>query len=148
VERDDIAIGLHTGGRQSYLEDHDYDTQGNLNGWVDQAGNPTPIRRSGVFNSLSTGRRTVSVGGTRVADNGPQNLSRFARYSPQRPDPGPARAQRPDVKLMPETLAACDDNPALWGVRATGSLSGSTVRLAGTSSSAPKEARRLLNSLG
>ena len=52
------------------------------------------------------------------------------------------------MKLVPETLAACDDNPALWGVRATGSLSGSTVRLAGTSSSAPKEARRLLNSLG
>lgn len=147
VERDDIAIGLHTGGRQSYLEDKLYDTQGNLNGWVDQPGNPTPIRRSGVFNSLSTGRRTVSVGGTRVADNGPQNLSRFARYSPQRPDPGPARAQRPDVKLVPETLAACDENPALWGVRSTGSLSGSSVRLAGTSSSAPKEARRLLNGL-
>lgn len=148
VERDDVALGVSTGARQSYLEDRHYDTLGNLNGWVDQPGNPTAIRRSGVFNSLSTGQRTISVGGTRVADSGPQELARFARYSPQRPDPGPARPQRPGVKITPETLAACDSNTALWGVRGVGSLSGSTVRLAGTSSSAPKEARRLLNDLG
>jgi len=51
------------------------------------------------------------------------------------------------VRNAPQTLAPCDDNTALWGVRSTGSLSGSTVRLAGTSSSAPREARRRLNAL-
>ncbi|MGC4393961.1 hypothetical protein [Hydrogenophaga sp. T2] len=148
VERDDVALGMNTGARQSYFEDRHYDTQGNLGGWIDHAGNPTPIRRSGVFNSLSTGQRTVSAGGTRATDSGPERLSRFARYSPQKPSPDPQRPQRPGVKPAPDTLAPSDSNTALWGLRSTGSLSGSTVRLAGTSSSAPQVARRLLNALG
>ncbi|MBX3609807.1 MAG: hypothetical protein KF871_07900 [Hydrogenophaga sp.] len=147
VERDDVALGVNTGAKQSFFEDRSYDTLGNLNGWVDHASNPTPIRRSGTFNSLSTGQATVSVGGTRATDDGPQALARFARYSPQRPDPDPTRPQRPGVKLVPETLAPSDDNPALWGVRSTGTLSASSARLAGTSSSAPQEARRRLNAL-
>lgn len=145
VERDDIALGMNTGARQSYFEDRHYDTQGNLDGWVDRPGNPTPIRRSGSFNSLATGPGTVSVGGTRAADTGPQPLARFARYSPRKPDPDAARPQRRGVKKVPDTLAPSDDNPALWGLRSTGSLSGSTARLVGTSAAAPQEARRLLN---
>ncbi len=147
VERDDVALGVNTGAKQSWLEDRDYDTLGNLDGWTDDPDNPTPIRRSGTFNSLSTGQRTVSVGGTRAANTGSQPLSRFARYSPQRPGVDPTRPQRPGVKWVPDTLAPSDDNPALWGVRSTGSLSGSTARLAGTSSSAPREARRRVNAL-
>jgi hypothetical protein len=147
VERDDVALGVSTGARQSWLEDVHYDTQGNLNGWVDQPDNPTPIRRSGVFNSLSTGRRTIAVGGTRRADSGRAALAHFARYSPQKPEPDAARPQRPGVRNLPQTLAPCDDNTALWGVRSTASLSGGTARLAGTSSSAPREARRRLNAL-
>jgi hypothetical protein len=147
VERDDVALGMNTGAKQSWLEDVHYNTQGNLDGWVDQPGNPTPIRRSGVFNSLSTGRHTIAVGGTRATDSGRAPLAHFARYSPQKPEPDAARAQRPDVRNVPQILAACDDNTALWGVRSTGSLSGGTVRLAGTSSSAPREARRRLNAL-
>lgn len=147
VERDDVALGVNTGARQSWLEDRSYDTQGNLKGWVDQPRNPTPIRRSGVFNSLSTGQRTIAVGGTRRADSGRSALAHFARYSPQKPSPDAGRPQRPGVRNAPQTLAPCDDNTALWGVRSTGSLSGGTVRLAGTSSSAPREARRRLNEL-
>jgi hypothetical protein len=49
------------------------------------------------------------------------------------------------VKKVPDRLAASDDNPALWGVLGAGSLSGSVVRLAGTSSAAPQIARELLN---
>jgi len=148
IERDDVALGVHTGARQSFFEDRAYDTLGNLDGWTDQPGNETAVRRSGVFNSLSTGQHTLSVGGVRAADGGAAPLARFARYSPQKPDPGPARAQRPGVKFVPEALAPSDDNSALWGLRSTGTLSGSTVRLAGTSSSAPQLARRLLNRLG
>lgn len=147
VERDDVATGTRTGARQSRLEDPAYDTAGNLDGWVDQPGNPSPVRRSGTFNGIATGHHTVAVGGTRRADAGPSGLSRFARYSPQRPEPDAARPQRPGVHGAPETLAACDDNTALWGVRSTGSLSGSTVRLVGTSAAAPREARRRLNRL-
>ncbi len=146
VERDDVALGQHTGARQSYFEEARYDTSGNLGSFVDDPGNPTPIRRSGTFNSLSTGQRTISVGGTRrVFDPGLGALSRFARYSPQTPDPDAGRPQRPGVKNVPDTLQPSDDNAALWGVLGAGSLSGSTARLAGTSSAAPQEARARIN---
>ncbi|MDO9436569.1 S8 family serine peptidase [Hydrogenophaga sp.] len=145
IERDDVAIGQNTGARQSTLEDQRYDTSGNIGAFVDHADNPTPIRRSGTFNSLSTGQHTVSVGGTRAQHAAPGG--HFARYSPRRPDPDAGRPQRPGVKKVPETLAPCDDNPALWGVLGAGSLSGSVVRLAGTSTSAPLRAREILNGL-
>lgn len=148
IERDDVALGQHTGARQSYFEDADYDTSGNLGSFQDVPDSPTAIRRSGTFNSLSTGQRTISVGGTRrVLGPGLGALSRFARYSPQKPDPDAGRPQRPGVKKVPDTLQPSDDNAALWGVLGTGSLSGSTARLAGTSSSAPQEARERFNRL-
>ncbi len=142
VERDDVALGQNTGARQSYFEDARYDTSGNIGSFVDHPDNPTPIRRSGTFNSLSTGQHTVSVGGIRRQ---PSLTGEFARYSPRKPDPDAARPQRPGVKKVPDTLAVSDDSPALWGVLGAGSLSGSVVRLAGTSSAAPLEARRLVN---
>ncbi len=142
VERDDVALGQNTGARQSYFEDEHYDSSGNIDSFVDHESNPTPIRRSGTFNSLSTGKKTVSVGGIRRhASPG----AHFALYSPRKPDPDASRPQRPGIKKVPDTLAVSDDNPALWGVLGAGSLSGSVVRLAGTSSAAPLEARRLIN---
>lgn len=138
IERDDVALGVNTGARQSYLEDELYD----VNAYVDSPDNPTPIRRSGTFNSLSTGMRTLSAGGTRrhASPSG-----HFALYSPRRPDPDAGRPQRPYVKKVPDTLYPSDDNPALWGVLGAGSRSGSVVRLAGTSSSSPQLARALIN---
>ncbi|WP_157084989.1 hypothetical protein [Hydrogenophaga palleronii] len=144
IERDDVALGQNTGARQSYLEDPRYDTSGNIESFVDQPGNPTPIRRSGTFNSLSTGQYPVSVGGVRVAAS---PGGHFALYSPRKPDPDAGRPQRPRVKKVPETLQASDDNPALWGLLGPGSLSGSAVRLAGTSSAAPLQARKIFNAL-
>jgi len=142
VERDDVALGQNTGARQSYFEDEWYDTSGNIGSFVDHPDNPTPIRRSGTFNSLSTGQHTVSVGGIR---RHPSLAGEFARYSPRKPDPDAGRPQRPGVTKVPDTLALSDSNPALWGMLGAGSLSGSVVRLAGTSSAAPLEARRLVN---
>lgn len=142
IERDDVAIGQNTGARQSYFEDADYDTSGNLGSFVDHPGNSTRIRRSGTFNSLSTGQNTVSVGGTR-RDASPSG--HFALYSPRKPDPDAGRPERPGVKKVPDTLQPSDDNPTLWGVLGAGSRSGSVIRLAGTSSSSPQLARQRLN---
>ncbi|MCU0925081.1 MAG: hypothetical protein MUF44_03275, partial [Hydrogenophaga sp.] len=144
VERDDVAMGTHTGARQSYLEDACYDTSGGLESFIDDPLNPTPVRRSGTFNSLSTGARTVAVGGIRHAASA---FDPFVRYSPRLPDPDPGRPQRPGVKLLPDRLAVSDDNAVLWGVRGAGSRSGSVVRLTGTSSAAPQVARDLFNRL-
>jgi len=145
IERDDVALGQRTGARQSHFEDRDYDTSGNLHSWVDKLKSRTPIRRSGTFNSLSTGERTVSVGGTRHHADPSSPVGPFALYSPQRPDPAPRRSQRPGVKTVPDRLRPSDDNPALWGQLGAGTLSGSVARLAGTSSSAPQVARELVN---
>ena len=148
IERDDVALGQRTGARQSYFEDAHYDTSGNLGSFEDHPDNPTPIRRSGTFNSLSTGQRTVSVGGTRrVFDPAFGPLSHFARYSPRFPDPDAARPQRPGVKKVPDVMQPSDDNSALWGVQGAATLSGSMARLAGTSSSSPQQARELLDAL-
>lgn len=139
VERDDVVIGTRSGARQSHFEDKWYDTSGNPDSFVDHADNPSPIRRSGNFNSIATGSKTVSVGGIRIT--GP----RWAHYSPQRPDPDAGRRQRPGVVTAPDTEAFSDENPATLGVNAAGTRSGATVRLRGTSDASPQIARRMLN---
>ncbi len=141
VERDDQIIGVQTGARQSRLEDRWYDTSGNPGSFVDCPDNPSPIRRSGNFNSIATGINTVSVGGVRVA--GPT----WALYSPRDPDPDAGRPERPRVVKMPATQAYSDENPALLGLRAAGSRSGGVARLVGTSDAAPQIARKTFNEL-
>jgi hypothetical protein len=141
VERDDVVVGTRSGARQSHFEDKWYDTSGNPDAFVDHPGNPSAIRRSGNFNSIATGQRTVSVGGTRIT--GP----RWAHYSPQKPDPDASRRQRPGVVKVPDAEAFSDENPATPGVSAAGTRSGATVRLRGTSDASPQEARRLLNQM-
>lgn len=137
IERDDVIPGTKSGARQSYFEDTLY----NLDAFVDDPGNPTLIRRSGSFNSIATGKNTVSVGGVRINDG------TWAHYSPQKPDPDQARPQRPEVVKVPRARAASDENPALTGVRAAGTRSGAVVRLRGTSDAAPQEARRIFNAI-
>ncbi|MES2243467.1 MAG: hypothetical protein V4639_11375 [Pseudomonadota bacterium] len=141
VERDDVVIGTRGGARQSHFEDAWYDTSGNPDSFVDHPDNPSLIRRSGSFNSIATGSKTVSVGGTRIT--GP----RWAHYSPQKPDPDAGRVQRPGVIRIPDTQAFSDENPATLGVNAAGTRSGAAVRLMGTSDASPQEARRILNGM-
>lgn len=141
VERDDQIIGVQTGARQSHFEDRWYDTSGNPDSFVDHPDNPSPIRRSGNFNSIATGANTVSVGGVRVA--GPM----WALYSPQTPDPDASRPERPGVVKVPATYAYSDENPALLGLKAAGSRSGGVARLVGTSDAAPQIARKTFNDL-
>lgn len=141
VERDDDILQLGTGARQSYFEDKWYDTSGNPDSFVDHPDNPTPIRRSGNFNSIATGKKTLTVGGIRLSDGS------WARYSPRKPDPDQARPQRPGVVKVPKTQAASDENPALTGVRAAGTRSTAVVRMRGTSDAAPQETRQTLNAM-
>ncbi len=135
VERDDVVVGTRSGARQSHFEDELYDMQA----VIDDPSNPTPIRRSGNFNSIATGQRTVSVGGTRITG------SRWAEYSPQKPDPDAGRPQRPGVVKVPDAHAFSDGNPAALGVNAAGTRSGAVVRLRGTSDASPQVSRQILN---
>lgn len=139
VERDDVVIGTRSGARQSHFEDEWYDTSGNPDAFVDDPSNPSLIRRSGNFNSIATGSKTVSVGGIRITG------SRWAHYSPQKPDPDAARPQRPGMVKIPDAATFSDENPATTGVNAAGTRSSSVVRLRGTSDASPQVARRMLN---
>lgn len=89
--------------------------------------NPWPIRRSGSFNNIATGGKTVSVGGVRITG------SRWARYSPRKPDPDASRSERPGVVKMPTTRASSNENDVLLGLKGAGSRSGGIARLVGTS---------------
>ena len=141
VERDDVVIGTRGGARQSHFEDHFYNTSGDPDQWVDHPGNPSLIRRSGTFNSIGTGARTVSVGGKRISDGS------WAFYSPQKPDPDASRPERPGVVKVPDTHACSDENPILLGLKAAGTRSGGMARLAGTSDAAPQVTRKILNGM-
>lgn len=141
VERDDVVIGTRSGARQSHFEDEWYDTSGNPDSFVDHPDNPSLIRRDGNFNSIATGDKTVSVGGIRITG------SKWAHYSPRKPDPDAARPQRPGVGTVPDAEGFSDENPATLGVKGAGTRSSAVVRLRGTSSASPQEARRLLNGM-
>lgn len=141
VERDDIVSGSHTGARQSHFEDQWYDTSGNPGSFVDHPNNPSPIRRSGSFNSIATGSKTISVGGIRVA--GPK----WAKYSPRKPDPDASRPERPSVVKVPDTQAYSDENSILLGLKAASTRSGGVARLVGTSDAAPQITRKIFNAL-
>ncbi len=126
IERDDEIIGVRTGARQSHFEDIDYDTSGNPDSFVDHPDNPSPIRRSGTFNSIATGARVLTVGGTVISDGN------WTRYSPRKPDPDRERRERPGVIKTPDTSAPSDESRAVIGMGAAGTRSGSWVRLGGT----------------
>jgi hypothetical protein len=146
VERDDVPLGVaSTGARQSYLEDPCYDTEGGLDGFIDQPDNPSLVRRSGTFNDLASGAGTASVGGIRYFASCEDPM---ARYSPRSPDPDAGRPERANVQKVPDRFAVSDDHATLWGVRAAGTRSAAVVRLVGTSMAAPQVARNQLDQLG
>lgn len=150
VERDDQIIGVRTGALQSHFEDPWYDTSGNPDAFIDHPDNPSLIRRSGSFNSIATGSRTVSVGGKRisVSVHGPEvSDPSWARYSPRKPDRDASRPERPDVVKVPDTHAYSDENSILLGLKAASSRSGGVARLVGTSDAAPQVTRRILNAM-
>lgn len=143
IERDDLVNGSRSGARQSHFEDAAYD----IEACIDSPSNPTLIRRSGSFNSIATGDRTLSVGATRMS-HVPAGDPKWARYSPRQPDPDRSRPARPGVVKMPRAEGYGDENPALQGVSAAGTRSGGMVRLRGTSAASPQVTRRWVNSSG
>lgn len=142
VERDDVVGGARTGARQSHFTDDPalpYDEQYDMQAYVDDPARSTPIRRSGTLNSIASGQHTVSAGGVRITDGS------WAHYSPRKPDPDHARPSRPGVVKTPDQAAFSDESPALPGLTAAGTFSGSMARLAGTSDAAPQISRKLLD---
>jgi hypothetical protein len=146
IERDDIVNVPRGELRQSHFEDADYDIEAH----VDSPSNPSLIRRSGSFNSIATGSRTVSVGATRMSHvpGDARSDAKWALYSPRKPDPDRTRPERRGVVKVPRAEGDGDENPILQGVTGAGTRSGGIVRLKGTSAAAPQVTRQLLNASG
>jgi hypothetical protein len=147
IERDDDAAGTRRGSRQSYLDHPEYDRAAIEDGSkVTDYANPVSskciVRREGVYNSIATGKKIVAVGGVRQCD------LQIAEYSPR--DIYTGRRKRPGTpehakQAIEYTLT--EESKTLAGIRVHGSLSGGTVRLAGTSNAAPQIVRDLYNAL-
>lgn len=130
VQRDDTPLGYRRRGRQSYIEDSNYDRFDRLTGApieLDRAQKTkSMMARAGTLNAISTGPRTLAVGGCRRQDGC------SARYSSLG-----AAANRP----CPTVAAVSDDSLVRHGVLAAGARSGSTTAMNGTSVAAPQLTR-------
>jgi len=88
------------------------------------------IRRTGTLNGMATGTATWTAAGYVNSSGAP------ARYSSAGPTLDPS-------VLKPDFACVTDRSPACAGLRATGSRTGTTAVLVGTSTAAPQLARRL-----
>jgi hypothetical protein len=154
IERNDVAMGLFTGAKQSHFEDERY----NLGESIDDAivqrpsapfeqGNQSSVRRTGTLNHLASGADATnvhSVGGLVIypTGRGPNEVIPSS-YSPRWDD---ANDHRVVLRTKaPTTMMPSDDSVALLGLRAAGSRSGAVVRLVGTSSAVPLAVRQMVS---
>lgn len=91
----------------------------------------------GSLSSLATGKNTFVVGAA-DATTGTMTL-----YTSRGAAPGPTRRDGRDI----DTFEIADESPTVIGLLAAGVLSGTWVRMGGTSVAAPRLARRLVNDL-
>jgi hypothetical protein len=158
VNRDDVGIFGRGKGRQSYFDDRDYPRVDLVRDY--QRGKPVGTRRAadseqprpdahplvrpqGTLNAYGFGEGTLLVAGYRASDNTPAAYSASgAAYMPRR-SKGPGG--RPLVG--PDLAAVSDASPSLPGIPGSGTYSGSTVRLNGTSVAAPQAVRQLADEI-
>lgn len=142
IQRDDTPYGYPIRGRQSYFEDTLYVRFDAATGRVvelDDPTNPSPIKRDGTISAIATGKKSIVIGGFRRRD------WRIARYSGGGPLVPPLRP--PPITDGPDAMAVSDDSIAHRGLLATGTRSGSTVQLSGTSVAAPQFTRAIVEML-
>jgi hypothetical protein len=131
IARNGTDLGAKLRGRPSYFVDADYDPLRYLREASDDPKPArSPVQRRGTVNGVGTGAATVVVAGFVRSDRS------MCDYSSAGPTDGPYRDG-------PTISVATDESPALKGLLAAGTRSGSAVRLVGTSAGAPLIARRI-----
>lgn len=146
VQRDDTPPGYHTLGRQSWL-DHPqgWDWDAEVRGYLaprsasDAPGCPVTREGSCVAYAGADDPAILFVGAARPVIGQPGRTQPTA-YSSE----GVDYLARPGESSGPTLVALGDDGSMLPGLRAAGVLSGSAVRMSGTSMAAPQVARALL----
>jgi hypothetical protein len=140
VQRDDTPFGHAPLGRQSWLDHPDgwtWDAESRDYTRPDTSDPACPVTRQGSAVSFAgCGSPQVYLVGS-VRPQGAGWLP--SRFSAE----GAATLIRPGESTSPTLSAPGDSGPTLGGILATGLLTGTTARLAGTSMAAPAVARRL-----
>ncbi|NRT54502.1 hypothetical protein [Sphaerotilus uruguayifluvii] len=140
VQRDDSAFGRATRGRPSWLQDSGYRQHDDLGRPLldderDANGRPlSAVRRSGTINAMATGHAVRVIGGALRLPGGAFTPAPYSSVG----SAGELLPQR-----MARPLALTEDSPALPGVLASGTRSGSRVALSGTSMAAPQWVRQI-----
>ena len=129
VQRDDTPAGFRRKGRQSYFDHPGAHERDPVTGDYDAFDERGPITDEATLSAIGTGHFTTLVGA--AEDREPLQA---ARYASSGPTPG---KERPDIS------AVADDGPAMPGILAAGTASGSVVAMNGTSVAAPQITRRL-----
>lgn len=137
IQRDDTPFGYPRRGRQSRFTDSDYAYRDEAGRYV-ETDNASYIKRTGTTNAIATGAMPIVLGGFRRKDQ------RAVWYSAS----GSKVTVYGGVAIRgPDALAVTDDSPAADGLLASGSRTGSTVVLNGTSVAAPQITRWVADQL-
>lgn len=104
---------------------------------LDPAPPSSPIRRRGTLSGLGSGPKGTGVTVVGATRHREQTVSIYS-------SDGPAAGIGP-VRVGPDAFAPADESRALAGIRSSGSRSGESVRVTGTSFAVPQVARKLVN---
>ncbi|MEL7274179.1 MAG: hypothetical protein AAGK33_12160 [Pseudomonadota bacterium] len=141
IQRDDTPTGYRVRGRQSYF---DHPTAlGVKVGRDDQPGTPIPLSNAGTNSAFTTVHAvTNDVVRQRIHTVGAASIDRTTQPGTYRPSPYTA-AGADWSGNGPSGSAVVDQQGGRQGVLASGTLTGSTRRLTGTSAAAPLYARQI-----
>lgn len=133
IKRSDTLPGRRAKGRQSYFDDPQYKEQMESGrSWdYDESSAASYIRRMRTFSGIATGQQTFVIGGYCEADGYP------APYSSH------GSRKLGGLDCGPNWLERSDDTVVCRGVLASGTMSGSTIAMNGSSVSAPQAARAI-----
>jgi len=149
VHRDDPGMFAHGKGRQSYFDDPLYERFDPRTGATAsderresekrRRGEPvSPVTMQDTLSAYAYAKGVLAVGGYRRSDGSPVAYSSSG---------GEGLARRGSSAEGPDIAAVTEESPALWGILATGTYSGSVEYLNGTSVAAPLAVRALADEI-
>jgi hypothetical protein len=163
VHRDDPGMFSRSGARQSYFDDPNYvmfdpGSGRIINDERQDRARGTRVTRQGTLSSYAYAKGVLAVGGYRRSDGQPATYSSSGR--------GPNDGTKDSYTALPDSdvhdrttdadgnrfdgpdlAAVSEESPALTGVLAAGTYSGSVAVLAGTSVAAPQITRALADQI-
>jgi hypothetical protein len=147
VHLNEVGMFSRSGARQSYFDDRRYEMFDPASGRIinNEKKDPTSgtrVTRQGTLSSYAYAEGALVVGGYRLSDRQPAIYSSSGGRGKDRP-----RGATGKPLYGPDLAAVSEESPALTGVLAAGTYSGSVALLAGTSVAAPQVSRAVADQI-